>query len=60
MVLRTIRVGVLAASVVLTSWVSAAAQVDALPSWNDGAAKQAILDFVRKTTDAASTTYVLP
>ena len=60
MVLRTIRVGALAASVVLTSWVSAPAQVDALPSWNDGAAKQAILDFVRKTTDAASTTYVLP
>jgi phosphoglycolate phosphatase-like HAD superfamily hydrolase len=25
-----------------------------LPSWNDGAAKQAILDFVRTTTDTAS------
>ncbi len=25
-----------------------------LPSWNDGASKQAILDFVRATTDAAS------
>jgi phosphoglycolate phosphatase-like HAD superfamily hydrolase len=28
--------------------------VSPLPSWNDGAAKQAILDFVRTTTDAAS------
>jgi hypothetical protein len=26
----------------------------ALPSWNDGAAKQAILDFVNDTTDHAS------
>jgi phosphoserine phosphatase len=29
-----------------------------LPSWNDGAAKQAILDFVRVTTDTASPNYV--
>lgn len=31
-----------------------------LPSWNDGAAKQAILDFVRVTTDRASSNYVAP
>ena len=29
-----------------------------LPSWNEGAAKQAILDFVRVTTDRASPNYV--
>ncbi|MGY8709426.1 HAD family hydrolase [Bradyrhizobium sp. 18BD] len=29
-----------------------------LPSWNDGAAKQAILDFVRVTTDTAGPNYV--
>ncbi|TAI64930.1 HAD family hydrolase [Bradyrhizobium sp. Leo170] len=29
-----------------------------LPSWNDGAAKQAILDFVRVTTDTASPNHV--
>src|SRR6476620_2631778 len=60
MFLTTIRL--LAVLVVLTSALSAGAQtsVDALPSWNDGTAKQAILDFVRKTTDAASTSYVLP
>jgi phosphoglycolate phosphatase-like HAD superfamily hydrolase len=32
----------------------------ALPSWNDGAAKQAILDFVRETTDRASSKFVAP
>ena len=44
--------------------VSASAQTapsaDLLPSWNDGAAKQAIFDFVRATTDRASSNYVAP
>src|SRR5262249_62434316 len=44
--------------------VSAAAQTvtsgDLLPSWNDGAAKQAIVDFVRATIDRSSPTYVAP
>ena len=31
-----------------------------LPSWNDGAAKQAILDFVRATIDRSSPSYVVP
>ena len=39
----------------------AAAQSGApLPSWNDGPAKQAILDFVRATTDRASPKFVPP
>jgi phosphoglycolate phosphatase-like HAD superfamily hydrolase len=33
---------------------------DLLPSWNSGAAKQAIFDFVRTTTDRASSNYVSP
>ena len=33
---------------------------DPLPSWNEGPAKKAILDFVRATTDKASPQYVLP
>jgi phosphoglycolate phosphatase-like HAD superfamily hydrolase len=33
---------------------------DPLPSWNDGPAKKAILDFVRATTDKASPKYVPP
>src|SRR4249920_4188326 len=32
----------------------------ALPSWNEGPAKQAILDFVRDTTDRASPKFVPP
>lgn len=33
---------------------------DALGSWNEGPAKQAILDFVRVTTDQASSKFVRP
>ena len=32
----------------------------ALSSWNDGAAKQAIFDFVRATSDRGSPNYVFP
>ena len=35
-------------------------QADPLPSWNDGPAKKAILEFVRVTTDKASPKYVPP
>jgi hypothetical protein len=35
-----------------------AAQSDPLPSWNDGPAKQAIVEFVQKTTDKSSPTFV--
>ncbi|MGY8669116.1 HAD family hydrolase [Bradyrhizobium sp. UFLA05-109] len=31
-----------------------------MPSWNDGAAKQAILNFVRTTTDQANSNFVPP
>jgi phosphoglycolate phosphatase-like HAD superfamily hydrolase len=37
-----------------------AQQTDPLPSWNDGAAKRAIIDFVRVTTDTASAKFVPP
>ncbi len=33
---------------------------DPLPSWNDGPAKQAILNFIRTTTDPASQDFVPP
>jgi len=33
---------------------------DPLPSWNDGSAKQGILEFVRVTTNKASAKYVAP
>src|SRR5207245_635114 len=44
--------------------VSASAQIstssDALPSWNEGTAKKAVIDFVRATTDQTSPTFVPP
>ena len=33
---------------------------DPLPSWNDGPAKQQIVDFVNATTDSATPTFVPP
>jgi hypothetical protein len=37
-----------------------AASGSALPSWNDGPAKQAIVDFVRVTTEKGSPNFVAP
>jgi hypothetical protein len=33
---------------------------DPLSSWNDGPAKQAIVDFVKATTDSTSPSFVKP
>jgi len=44
--------------IVLTA--RAAAAPDPLPAWNDGAAKQAILEFVKAVTDPSSPRYVEP
>ncbi|HKN11484.1 MAG TPA: haloacid dehalogenase-like hydrolase, partial [Pseudomonadota bacterium] len=44
----------------LTSGTKALAQTDPLPSWNDGPAKQAIVEFVHSTTDQASPQFVPP
>ena len=38
----------------------AMAQGDPLPSWNDGPAKKAIVEFVKATTDQASPKFVPP
>ena len=39
---------------------NAAFAADPLPSWNDGAAEQAIISFVEKVTQASSPAYVPP
>lgn len=44
----------------LTLGPPALAETDALPAWNDGPTKQAIVDFVQKTTDPSSPTFVPP
>jgi len=46
------------ASVALAIGTQAHAQNDPLPSWNDGAAKQAIVDFVQATTTQGSPQFV--
>jgi len=62
------RRGMLLAATTTVAVVSVAQNADAqaqtpgnaLPSWNDGPAKQAILDFVRDTTDPSSKNFVPP
>jgi phosphoserine phosphatase len=46
--------------VAFSAGARAAVQSDPLPSWNDGPAKKAILEFVRVTTDKTSPKYVRP
>ena len=55
----TVKVG-LALCVVLFGTVAAQAQRDALPSWNNGPAKQAIISFVRDTTEKSRSKYIEP
>jgi phosphoglycolate phosphatase-like HAD superfamily hydrolase len=51
-----------ARALALVAWFvfggQASAQTDPLPSWNDGSAKKAILDFVRTTTTQKSPNFV--
>jgi phosphoglycolate phosphatase-like HAD superfamily hydrolase len=52
---------------ILFAWVAALAMIsgtalsqDSLPSWNDGSAKKAIIEFVQATTDKSNPKFVLP
>jgi len=53
-------VRILVLCALLLAGIDAHAQTDPLPSWNDGPAKQAIVEFVRATTDKASPKFVPP
>jgi phosphoglycolate phosphatase-like HAD superfamily hydrolase len=53
-------VAALAVGTLLLGNVGANAQTDPLPSWNDGSAKKAIVDFVKATTEKASPKFVPP
>jgi hypothetical protein len=57
---RRVLIAALATTVALWSGLSAAAQDDPLPSWNDGAAKAAILDLVAQTTTEGGANFVAP
>ncbi len=54
------RVGYLALVALLALSTRASAQSDPLPSWNDGPAKQAIVEFVQATTTQGSPKFVPP
>jgi phosphoglycolate phosphatase-like HAD superfamily hydrolase len=61
--LTRLRLGTLAAALLLVVTLiatSALAQSAPLASWNDGPASQAIVDFVKATTDKAGPNYVPP
>ncbi len=51
---------VLLAVAVMPAISPALAQTDSLPSWNDGAAKKAIIEFVQATTTQGSPNFVPP
>jgi hypothetical protein len=55
---RSLWVFMVAAGAGLALSIQALAQSDPLPSWNDGAAKSAINEFVYATTDQASPKFV--
>ena len=50
----------LAAAAIFLMVARVHAQPDPLPSWNDGPAKKAIIEFVKATTDKSSPKYVPP
>jgi hypothetical protein len=51
---------VLVLAVALACATQVSAQTDPLPSWNDGAAKNAIVEFVQTTTTQGSPNFVTP
>ena len=61
MIVRSITMRLLFVVVVWAAGIVAAgAQTDALPSWNDGANKAAITEFVTRTTTEGSTDFIAP
>ena len=54
---RTLMKGMVAATV-MAATRTALAQADLLPSWNDGPAKQSILDFIARTTTMGNRDWV--
>ncbi len=57
--MKTVRTAVILVAFVVAGRLTATGQ-DPLPSWNEGPAKKAIVDFVKVTTDKASPKFVPP
>src|SRR5262249_50046081 len=49
----------LVTAIALSSWGSAQVASDPLPSWNDGASKKAVLEFISRPTSSGSKDFVL-
>jgi phosphoserine phosphatase len=58
--MKSIRSTLIMLAIVIAGHISLAQAQDPLPSWNDGAAKQAIVNFVQTTTESGSTNFVPP
>src|SRR6478609_4794730 len=58
-IMKSIRNTFALLAVIFASSTASRAQ-DPLPSWNDGPAKQAIMDFVRETTETGGAKFVPP
>ncbi len=57
--MKSLLAAITSVTLALITFTSVQAQ-DPLPSWNDGPAKQAILNFVQVTTDKSSPQFVPP
>jgi hypothetical protein len=57
---RRLLIGLMAISFVTSAVIPALAQSDLLPSWNDGAVKTSITDFVARVTTQDSADFVPP
>jgi len=55
---RCLQISILTLALLISGWASAA--TDALPSWNDGKAKQSIVEFVKAVTTPGSADFVPP
>jgi phosphoglycolate phosphatase-like HAD superfamily hydrolase len=58
--MKSIRTTLKLLAIVIAGHIGIAQAQDPLPSWNDGAAKQAIVSFVQTTTENGSTNFVPP
>ena len=47
-------------AILIASYATVIHAQDPLPSWNDGSAKQAIVDFVKTTTESGGANFVPP
>lgn len=59
-ILQLYLTGIISLAIALSTFGDLRAQTDALPSWNDGPSKQAIVQFVKSTTDKSSPNFVPP